>query len=166
MKMPILKKKKLVCRDAIFLGLYVAHDFAWGRCWWKCRLSKRESGYAGTQFFPKNGGTIWQKMPIFKQYIWVWLAILYKHSQRCARGLHHLIEKWGGRFGEKCRFSNRTIELCWPFFMKKFRAWLETFALKLSYRKSQFLKRNQSRMVTEFHMGVIWTKMTISLCGN
>ena len=32
MKMPILKKNKLVCRDAIFWGLYVAHDFAWGRC--------------------------------------------------------------------------------------------------------------------------------------
>ena len=28
-----------------------AHDFAWGRCCWKCRFSKEENGYARTQFF-------------------------------------------------------------------------------------------------------------------
>ena len=34
------------------------------------------------------------------------------------RGLSHLIEKWGGRFGDNCRFSMRKIEFGLPFYMK------------------------------------------------
>ena len=32
-----------------------------------------------------------------------------KTFPRCARGLYHMMEKWGGRFGEKCRFSKKCI---------------------------------------------------------
>ena len=49
----------------------------------------------GLHHLIENGGTIWRKMPIFKEEKCVWLAILYKHSQRCAHGLYHLIEKLG-----------------------------------------------------------------------
>ena len=35
---------------------------------------------------------------------------ILKTFPRCARGLYHLIENGGGRFGEKCRFSNKKTE--------------------------------------------------------
>ena len=64
--------------------------------------------------------------------------MLYEHSQRCARGLHHLIEKLGGRFGEKCRFSKTNIEFGCPFCLKHFRAWLEKMYLSYLNENDDF----------------------------
>ena len=36
---------------------------------------------------------------------------------RCARGLYHLIEIWGGRFGENWRFQEEKIEFGLPFYI-------------------------------------------------
>ena len=58
------------------------------------------------------GGTIWLKMPIFKEANRVWLAILYKHFQRCARDLYHLIEKLrGDDLAQIADFQTRKLSL-------------------------------------------------------
>ena len=59
------------------------------------------------------GGTIWRKMPIFKQDNWALLSIFYEKIPRMVRNI----------------------------------------CLKAILSKIAFLKGNQSRMVTEFHMG-------------
>ena len=62
---------------------------------WPFYMKKFRAARAAFIISQKNGGMIWRKLQIFSKDNLVWLAILYKHFQRCARGLYHLIEKWG-----------------------------------------------------------------------
>ena len=81
--------------------------------------------------------TLWQKVPILTRENWIWLAISYELF-RAARArpfsweremsipriqIVPLIEIWGGRFGEKCRFSKENIEFGWPFHIDVFIKW-------------------------------------------
>ena len=82
-----------------------------------------------------NMGAMWRKMTIFKKTalqgiqfvqhniffsseIQRKMDIILKKFPRCARGLYHLIEKWGGRFGENWRFSNEKLSVFSRFISK------------------------------------------------
>ena len=64
-----------------------------------------------------GGGTIWRKVPIFKQEKWVRLPS-YTQIFRAARAAFVISYKNGGRFGENCRFSSEQIAILYKTFSR------------------------------------------------